>query len=169
VTDQIQTLTPTRFYLDSVIDEPTPGFSAHARWNGWSCPYFTREQADHVQSLLSAGLTHEEDDVISPYDPVAGGYPVHNANYPDDDYVIGPTVVAGVEYFEIGSHNWTWNETKTCRAEELVPTDFLVDDGFEVTEAPRWSEADACWAVHGVREGHPYDRLFHPGEEVETY
>jgi len=164
-------LTPTRFWLDSVIEPPVDGFTAGARWNGWACPYFTREQADRVVELSNAANNSEDADVriIVTWDEARQAYIIVDGQYPDEEDVMDAVVVDGVAYYCIGGWSWCWMETHTVLAQDLLPQDFLVDDGFEVVDRPRWCEADDCWAVAGSKDGHPFDRLFRQDETVEVY
>lgn len=168
---QSMTLTPTRFYVDGLIEPPVEGMTDGRGWNGWSTPFFTREQADRVVEISNAAnLTEDESVRITvTWDESLGTYTLVDACYPEGLELVERDVIDGVTYYRIGAFSWTWSQTRTVVASDLVPQDVLVDDGFEVVDHPRYCDADDCWAVYGQRDGHPFDRLFHVGETVEVY
>ena len=83
-------------------------------WNGWSCPFFTNEQAKAVLDALvktSPDITYRVD--------ADGSFVVSDANYPVDDREqrFGATVVTRrgepVSLYSVGSWGWCWQEVFT--------------------------------------------------------
>jgi hypothetical protein len=93
------------------------GYTRGMRWNGWSCPYFTREQADRlteVSTAFNASLSPEmaecSEDIT--YDEARDAYVITSSDYPDEPQYISPTLIDGVKYYCIGAFSWTWREER---------------------------------------------------------
>jgi hypothetical protein len=95
----------SRFTIDTYGGETFEGFTLEEDWNGWACPYFTFEQAQHV---VSAHRRHGWEAV---YD--AGGdrfvfTPVHSAQGEEESYEA--VEVEGRKLYSVGAFNWIWEE-----------------------------------------------------------
>lgn len=70
-------LTAASFTLEPLEGQTFAGYTAGQQWNGWACPYFTKEQAQRiVEAWHTCGFKVDydpADDVFrfAPFDPQA--------------------------------------------------------------------------------------------------
>lgn len=104
-------VTKTRFCIDSLENETFEGFTDGSDWNGWACPYFTRQVAETV---LKAS---EKNGYKYSYDEQNDAFVVTNIEDPED---YEPEVFAAVKLsvegeeittYGIGAYYWIW---ETC-------------------------------------------------------
>jgi hypothetical protein len=98
-------------------DEETPifdGFTAGATWNGFVCPYFTKEVADQIAAECNAVAQEYPDCETVTYDPERDAYALDRADYDDGpDYVYGQFAASiGQTVYPIGAFGWTWTEVE---------------------------------------------------------
>ena len=99
------------FYLDLFTDKTGnithtfPGYTLDERWNGWACPYFTKEQAWAIviawhEFGAEAGFdTGSDEFVFGLLDDDEGESERYSA-----------TLVAGKKLFPVGNSSWIWDE-----------------------------------------------------------
>lgn len=86
------------------IEDATPldAFITGATWNGWECPYFTRQQGE---ALLKCPEFEE-----GRYDPKRDAFVFECTSDPECDDEVYPAVeVDGVKYYGIGAGCWIWS------------------------------------------------------------
>ena len=85
-------------------------------WNGWNCPYFTKEVADKI-------VDHFADPAILRYDEGNDVYVYYNENMDETDYYEPTEIIApdGIrKVYPIGSWFWTWEEVRPQEKAELA-------------------------------------------------
>ena len=85
-------------------------------WNGWNCPYFTKEVADEI-------VDHFADPAILRYDEGNDVYVYYNENMDETDYYEPTEIIApdGIrKVYPIGSWFWTWEEVRPQEKAELA-------------------------------------------------
>lgn len=107
------TYKPDVFVIDGLEGE-FPGFTAGDRWNGWACPFFTRDVADRI-AVAFVNQFAEEDraGVTATYTPVTDTYRLRcEENGPEDTQGQDICVNGGVVHvYAIGAFCWCWNTT----------------------------------------------------------
>lgn len=98
-------LREANFQIDTYGAETFAGFTAGETWNGFACPYFTLEQAQHIvrahQNLgLAAGYDRERDEFFFTLE--------HGAEEGSELY--GPVSTGGLTVYPIGAGSWIWDE-----------------------------------------------------------
>jgi hypothetical protein len=104
----LKNLVPGRFCIDS--DGPFPGYHVPGvHWNGWECPYFTKEVAEQILPLFY--ITGEWR-----YIPGKDEFQSKDPNDHDDEY--GPEVWGSVDaeidgkivrLYPVGAWAWIWD------------------------------------------------------------
>jgi hypothetical protein len=115
------------FSLDCLPDYAwVEGMTYGNYWNGWGCPYFTKENGLKVVEYCGFDLTYsEEKDAFIHTD--------EDCDDEDNTTEFDSTLIDGVKYYAIGSHSWCWHEKDfhltDCDLEELhyFNRDTLVD------------------------------------------
>lgn len=89
-------------------------FLSPQRWNGWACPYFTREQTDDLirhSHLLVYPVTDKP--VLEWRGENVGDLDTER-QYPEDGpSEFTPMQIDGATYWTIGSWGWVWHEATT--------------------------------------------------------
>jgi hypothetical protein len=100
----------SRFYIYGLIP-PVKGGTNGARWNGWACPYFTKDSADAIVAAWIAEYgTFTERDAERPsayYDDATRTYCFYDPTS-DQRETFTPHTIDGVEVWSIGAWGWTW-------------------------------------------------------------
>ena len=99
-------LRPTQFSLDFLADEIFEGYTQDEKWNGFACPYFSFEQAQHlVVAWRSQGWK-------ALYDPDADSFNFHveTASGAKEDESYQSSEIEGKRFYPIGTFNWIWDE-----------------------------------------------------------
>ena len=81
------------------------GFTLGENWNGWACPYFTRDQASALVEgwLALGGQAH--------YDAASDEFVFSSLEASDQlPERYGPTDVAGQRLYPIGTRAWIWED-----------------------------------------------------------
>lgn|SRR5688572_24851672 len=98
-----------RFTIDSLPNRIFEGFTDGDTWNGWACPYFSRDVAE---SILQAS---ENNGYSWTYDAKTGSFIVHHHDDPKDSE---PELFNGVWInidnesilvYAIGAYAWAWD------------------------------------------------------------
>ena len=83
-------------------------FSAYVdesvRWNGWLCPYFTREEAERVVDALKVGVYDAERDAFVVHDE--DGQPFETFER------TALTADDGSALYAVGAYSWSWSEVR---------------------------------------------------------
>ena len=112
----------TLFTMDAYPEHLSfEGFTFGERWNGWACPYFTKEQGlklidaqnELVNYCVKSGVPFftlkfdEEKDafIIGYFDSIDD----EDAQFEDYEAVVRE----GVKLYAIGAYSWCWYELKT--------------------------------------------------------
>lgn len=92
------------------------GYTDGRRWNGWECPWFTREVAEQIMKDLNS------DDVKTEYDEKADTYIVHWCEGTDDVFDgADMNTEDGIKHlYPIGAGCWIWDEAQDDK--EHVPS-----------------------------------------------
>lgn len=87
-----------------VWDRPVTGQHRGAKWNGWACPLFTREQGREVMEQLrdQGGVDRAE------YDPDRDAFVVRFAELADEPPEVFPTD-DDTGLYPIGAGSWCWH------------------------------------------------------------
>ena len=96
------------------------GYTDGTLWNGWACPWFTKEVTEQImQDLNKEGVKTE-------YDEERDSYIVHQADDIDDvfDGVDVSTEDGFKHLYPIGAWCWIWDEVQVedFEDEEYVPS-----------------------------------------------
>lgn len=88
------------------------------RWNGWHCPYFTKEVADKIVDYLDDPAA-----TVLRYDEDHDVYAYYNENMDETDYyepieIIAPDGIRKV--YPIGSWFWTWEVVRPREQADLA-------------------------------------------------
>lgn len=90
------------------------GYTAGQHWNGWACPYFTRDEAQKIVAYVNSTSSNVADYNLR-YDASEDAFKYHDCNE-DEDEVFGVYVYEDqktgeiLELYAIGSHSWTWDD-----------------------------------------------------------
>lgn len=90
------------FVMDALYGYVFSGFTKGEEWNGWACPYFTREQAEDIVNIhckvlnASARYDGDGDKFVFEFSDETEEYPM--------------VIVDGEKLYPIGSHVWIWEE-----------------------------------------------------------
>ena len=103
-----QMLQPAKFRIDSLPDLVFDGFSDGDHWNGWACPYFSRQEAERVLKASTAiGFQWT-------FDEQQNAFSVRNINDPED---AEPESFEGIQMdingktqtlYGVGAYSWIW-------------------------------------------------------------
>jgi len=91
--------------LVSLVDAPAVEcrLDPSDRWNGFACPYFTREQLPALFTMIDEGgdmkARLDADDVVRVVSPDSGE---------DEPEAFEPAVVDGVQMWAVGAWGWVW-------------------------------------------------------------
>lgn len=106
----------TRFVIDT-NEDIYEGYTDGTLWNGWECPWFTKEVADKmVRDFIRDGGEAK-------YDPKTDSYTFLGENWGSKDVFDGDDVETedGIQHlYPIGAWCWIWDEVE--KEEEKVKT-----------------------------------------------
>lgn len=91
------------------------GYTDGRLWNGWECPWFTKEVTEQIMRDLNS------DGVETEYDAATDSYIIQVENCDQPDVFEGYDVETedGIKHlYPIGAWCWIWDETR----EEYVPS-----------------------------------------------
>lgn len=96
------------------------GYTDGRLWNGWECPWFTKEVVGQIMKDLN------NDDVPTEYDVATDSYIVHWEDEDRDDVFEGYDVETedGIKHlYPIGAGGWIWDEAQVeYLDDEYVPS-----------------------------------------------
>lgn len=101
-----------RFTMDFLMDGSFSdeqisfdGIDLGSKWNGWSCPTFTKEVADDI--VVTMSKCSNELGCMEFIDDANGGYYVCYEG--DEEYErFEAVVIDGNMYYPIGAYSWMW-------------------------------------------------------------
>jgi hypothetical protein len=94
-----------KFTIDPYGDAEFEGFTADEHWNGWACPYFTREQAMRiVEAHNRIGGGHAR------YDEATDSFLFSFAS-PDEEDAFLAVNIGGRTLYPVGAFCWIWEES----------------------------------------------------------
>lgn len=120
----------TVFTID-VSEKYYEGYTDNRLWNGWECPWFTKEVADKMIDDLN------KEGVKSKYDTETDTYIVNFEDLDTIDEFEGYDVetVDGVQHlYPIGAWCWIWDEATWMASETKNKWEKLFDEFLELTE-----------------------------------
>ena len=80
------------------IEENLEGFSYGNTWNGWACPYFTKENGLLIAELMpNFGMTYDEEN---------DRFVAESDDYDRDEWE--SVIIDGAKYYPIGNCSWCW-------------------------------------------------------------
>jgi len=85
-------------------DQKFEGLSFGYSWNGWSCPYFTKEIGLQISEVINEEKCHLT------YSESKDCFVLHDLEEPDFDEDIMPQIINGKKYYSIGACSWCWTE-----------------------------------------------------------
>lgn len=102
------------------VDAVFAGMDDGARWNGFCCPLFTKEQGDFfVQEWRKTSHTIEDPQVSWSETENAFVIQHGNENYlPMSTEVVKEEVIDGVSYYRIGGYGWCWFEDESAEDQD---------------------------------------------------
>jgi hypothetical protein len=140
------------YFQIAELIRPVAGIDLGGKWNGWSRPRFPKDSALTIVDCHNAEhgtFSGVSDDQTVPEDRPCAWYDEATRSFwfytPDSDETerFDPIVVDGVDYWDIGTDGWTWEDAPVTRITltfEVVggPPDAdihehvngLLDDGF---------------------------------------
>lgn len=96
------------FSIETLENLPFQGFTCGETWNGWECPYFTRETAEQI---LKAS---ERNGYRWRYDETSDAYLVQHSADPEDfepeRFERANIEIEGLKAkaYPIGAYSWAW-------------------------------------------------------------
>jgi hypothetical protein len=110
-------LTPARVYLDGINpDAPVDAYVCEGEfWNGWACPYFTKEQAYVFAAMWHARFYKKtwSRKKLFTFDAANDIYSFFDPENEEIEAVKGADRLgpdgATIHVYAIGSHGWTWS------------------------------------------------------------
>lgn len=102
---------PAKFKIESLGHEVFEGFTKAENWNGWSCPYFTFEQAQKV--LKHHNELHQiiGQKPLANYDPSIDAFVFPSGNE-DEPEMFAVFTENNRKYYLVGAFCWIWEEAK---------------------------------------------------------
>ena len=108
--------TTTKFEIAGFIP-PVEGQTYGQRWNGWACPYFTKQQGMAVVAAwnkecgtfsgVSDDMTEREERPCARFDEETNMFRFYDGDSLND---FKAETINGVEVWGIGAFGWTWEE-----------------------------------------------------------
>ena len=95
---------PTVFVIDSLPGCLFAGFTQGDTWNGWACPFFTRDEA---QKIVAA---HKENGQNAYYDSKSDAFAFEVASSGGDYDIFTGIEAESVKLYPIGARCWIWEE-----------------------------------------------------------
>ena len=83
------------------------GYTDGRLWNGWECPWFTKEMAEEIMRDLN------KDGVETEYNPETDSYIIKSEDWDEPDVFDGNDVKTedGIQHlYPIGAWCWIWDE-----------------------------------------------------------
>lgn len=120
------------------------GYTDNRLWNGWECPWFTKEVADRMIDDLN------KDGVLSTYNTEADSYTVNFEDLDTTDIFEGrdmETVDGTLHLYPIGAWCWVWDEATWMANERQNKWEKLFDEFMELTEFGLVKYDDNTWGV----------------------
>jgi hypothetical protein len=103
----------TRFVIDT-NEKTYEGYTDGTLWNGWECPWFTKEVAEEMMGDLN------KEGVRTEYNQETDSY-IIEVEFDEPDVFEGSDVVTedGIKHlYPIGAWCWIWDEvTEDCEGE----------------------------------------------------
>ena len=97
----------TRFVIDT-NEQTYEGYTDGRRWNGWECPWFTKEVADEIMKALN------NEDIRAEYDSKKDSYLVYFDDDADGPYEFDGADVktedGSMHLYPVGAWCWIWDE-----------------------------------------------------------
>ena len=101
----------TAFVNDALGFDSFEGYTRGENWNGWSCPYFTFEQAQNVLKIYNEVQTITANNLPGRYDAQADVF-VFSTEPEGETEIYSAIVENNEKYYGIGAFNWIWEEAK---------------------------------------------------------
>jgi|GEM_PF-2327476 len=101
---------PSSFTIDFIADKTFNGYTRREDWNGFACPYFSFEQAQHLAEEWSkTGFTAQYDEASDVFifgvDVGGGAAQEETEEYPAVE-------IEGAKYYPIGAFCWIWQDSR---------------------------------------------------------
>jgi len=114
----------THFSIEPLEGQVFEGFTMGDRWNGWACPFFTKEEGHQlVRAWNAAGCQAD-------YDPLSDlfrfalldeiGNPTPNLGDEEAAERFGPVMIDGMTLYPIGAGAWIWDESQPGNIPEQI-------------------------------------------------
>ena len=138
----MKTMRKTKFQIcgDERVYE---GYTDGSLWNGWECPWFTKEVAEQIMKDLN------RDDVETSYSEATDSYIVYRADDVEDvfegEYVA--TEDGGKHLYPIGAWCWIWDEA------------FVERKHFEIRISYSWGDEEEPIEFDAENKEDAFDRM----------
>ena len=97
----------TKFTIDTFGGVEFDGYTAGEEWNGWACPYFTREQGMQVVDAhvrLGSGRARYDE----PLDSFVFSF---SGDKDGSEEIFSAVSLEGRSLYPIGAFSWIWEES----------------------------------------------------------
>lgn len=106
VTEASKPLVKDKFYIDGVGPEFDGYHDPSVLWNGWECPFFTKEVADEItKTFTDESVTFEYDEAGKKYIITWNGEDTEEVPMTRRETVDGE-----LDLFPLGYYGWCWNK-----------------------------------------------------------
>lgn len=106
----------TRFVIDT-NEQTYEGYTDGRLWNGWECPWFTKEVADEMMRDLN------KEGVETEYHHKTDSYIIKSEDWDEPDVFDGRDIITEdgpMHLYPIGAACWIWDEV--VEDEEYIPS-----------------------------------------------
>ena len=83
------------------------GYTDGRHWNGWACPWFTKEVAEQIMQANNESYCHETHQMY--YDKNQDAFIRDEPEY-DEPYVVNGCDINGMHLYDIGTCCWIWDD-----------------------------------------------------------
>lgn len=90
------------------------GYTDGQHWNGWACPWFTKEVADEIMRVNNESYCGVEYQMR--YDEEQDAF-IQDDGY-DEPYVIKGYDIDGLHLYPVGNMNWIWDDLAEYQNEQ---------------------------------------------------
>lgn len=100
----------TKFRIESFESATFEGFTKSEYWNGWDCPYFTRDQAQKILTVHNTLISPVERKLLAHYDAATDAFVFPLENGDDELEAFAAFTEGGLTYYPVGAFCWIWEE-----------------------------------------------------------
>lgn len=112
---RLNTMKKSLFTIDG-INAIFEGYTNGQHWNGWACPYFTKEVGMQIVQIFN-NQTHMLEDEYMRYDENIDAFIRKDACYDEPEMFHGIDI-DGMHLYPIGTMNWIWDDLADYQKEQ---------------------------------------------------